>query len=614
MGYQKNDILTVTIEDMGTEGEGIGKVDGFTLFVKDAVIGDTVEVKIMKSKAHYAYARLEKVLQPSPFRAQPKCAYHRQCGGCQIQALSYEKQLVFKQGKIRNNLVRIGGFDEGFIDSIMEPIIGMEEPFHYRNKAQYPVGTDKDGNPVTGFYAGHTHSIIPNTDCALGVGENREILEIFLDYMKEYKVPAYDEETGKGLVRHVLIRKGFTSGEIMVCLVINYRGNANRRKGITGAERTVNERDVVPEFLPKQKELLTRLLQIPGMTSISVSIHTEKTNVIMGKEIHTLWGADTISDVIHVRDMEQEGYPCTGEELVFHISPLSFYQVNPVQTEKLYSLALSYAGLTGKEAVWDLYCGIGTISLFLARKAGQVHGVEIVPQAIDDARENAKRNDITNATFYVGKAEEVLPEFYERLSAGAKKSIEDDSVLREVDGRSRDMGQAAMLHPDVIVVDPPRKGCDQACLDTMLKMQPERIVYVSCDSATLARDLKILCDGGYELRKVRGVDQFGHTVHVETVVLLSGKNKETVNFDIDVPALGIRTSERATYTEIKKYIKEKYGLNVSNLYIAQVKEKCGIDMRENYNLPKSEDSRQPKCPEEKEQAILEALKHFGLVK
>lgn len=520
MGYQKNDILTVTIEDMGTEGEGIGKVDGFTLFVKDAVIGDTVEVKIMKSKAHYAYARLEKVLQPSPFRAQPKCAYHRQCGGCQIQALSYEKQLVFKQGKIRNNLVRIGGFDEGFIDSIMEPIIGMEEPFHYRNKAQYPVGTDKDGNPVTGFYAGHTHSIIPNTDCALGVGENREILEIFLDYMKEYKVPAYDEETGKGLVRHVLIRKGFTSGEIMVCLVINYRGNANRRKGITGAERTVNERDVVPEFLPKQKELLTRLLQIPGMTSISVSIHTEKTNVIMGKEIHTLWGADTISDVIHVRDMEQEGYPCTGEELVFHISPLSFYQVNPVQTEKLYSLALSYAGLTGKEAVWDLYCGIGTISLFLARKAGQVHGVEIVPQAIDDARENAKRNDITNATFYVGKAEEVLPEFYERLSAGAKKSIEDDSVLREVDGRSRDMGQAAMLHPDVIVVDPPRKGCDQACLDTMLKMQPERIVYVSCDSATLARDLKILCDGGYELRKVRGVDQFGHTVHVETVACL----------------------------------------------------------------------------------------------
>ena len=614
MGYQKNDILTVTIEDMGTEGEGIGKVDGFTLFVKDAVIGDTVEVKIMKSKAHYAYARLEKVLQPSPFRAQPKCAYHRQCGGCQIQALSYDKQLEFKQGKIRNNLVRIGGFDEGFIDSIMEPIIGMEEPFHYRNKAQYPVGTDKDGNPVTGFYAGHTHSIIPNTDCALGVGENREILEIILDYMKEYKVPAYDEETGKGLVRHVLIRKGFTSGEIMVCLVINYRGNANRRKGITGAERTVNERDVVPEFLPKQKELLTRLLQIPGMTSISVSIHTEKTNVIMGKEIHTLWGADTISDVIHVRDMEQEGYPCTGEELVFHISPLSFYQVNPVQTEKLYSLALSYAGLTGKEAVWDLYCGIGTISLFLARKAGQVHGVEIVPQAIDDARENAKRNDITNATFYVGKAEEVLPEFYERLSAGAKKSIEDDSVLREVDGRSRDRGQAAMLHPDVIVVDPPRKGCDQACLDTMLKMQPERIVYVSCDSATLARDLKILCDGGYELRKVRGVDQFGHTVHVETVVLLSGKNKETVNFDIDVPALGIRTSERATYTEIKKYIKEKYGLNVSNLYIAQVKEKCGIDMRENYNLPKSEDSRQPKCPEEKEQAILEALKHFGLVK
>ncbi|MBQ7934139.1 MAG: 23S rRNA (uracil(1939)-C(5))-methyltransferase RlmD [Lachnospiraceae bacterium] len=492
MGYQKNDILTVTIEDMGTEGEGIGKVDGFTLFVKDAVIGDTAEVKIMKSKAHYAYARLEKVLQPSPFRVVPKCAYHRQCGGCQIQALSYEKQLAFKQAKIRNNLVRIGGFAESFVDSIMEPIVGMEEPFHYRNKAQYPVGTDKDGNPVTGFYAGRTHSIIPNTDCALGVEENREILEIILDHMKEYKVPAYDEETGKGLVRHVLIRKGFTSGEIMVCLVINYRGKANR--GI--------------EFLPKQKELLNRLQQIPGMSSISVSIHTEKTNVIMGKEIHTLWGADTISDVIHVRDMDRQGYPCTGEELVFHISPLSFYQVNPVQTEKLYSLALSYAGLTGQEAVWDLYCGIGTISLFLGGKAGQVYGVEIVPQAIDDAWENAKRNGITNATFYVGKAEEVLPEFYERLSA-------------ETDKKGPAAGQADMLHPDVIVVDPPRKGCDQACLDTMLKMQPEKIVYVSCDSATLARDLKILCEGGYELKKVRGVDQFGHTVHVETVCLLS---------------------------------------------------------------------------------------------
>ncbi len=484
MSYQKNDIITVTIEDMGTEGEGIGKVDGFTLFVKDAVIGDTVEAKIMKSKAHYAYARLEKVLQPSPFRVQPQCAFHRQCGGCQIQALSYEKQLAFKQDKIRNNLIRIGGFAPEFIDGVMEPIVGMEEPFHYRNKAQYPVGTDKDGNPITGFYAGRTHSIIANTDCSLGAKENQAILECILDYMKKNRVSAYDETTGKGLVRHVLIRTGFTSGEIMVCLVINYRGEKNQK-----------------EFLPRQQELLDALQQIPGMKSISVSINTEKTNVIMGKEIHTLWGTDTISDTIHVRDMEQQGYPCTGQELTFHISPLSFYQVNPVQTEKLYSLALSYAGLTGKETVWDLYCGIGTISLFLAQKAGRVYGVEIIPQAIDDARENAIRNNLSNASFFVGKAEEVLPQFYEQQSSGEAQETD-------------------MLHPDVIVVDPPRKGCDEACLSTMLKMAPSRIVYVSCDSATLARDLKILCDGGYEIKKVRGVDQFGHTVHVEVATLL----------------------------------------------------------------------------------------------
>lgn len=479
MEFQKNDIVTVKIEDIGNEGEGIGKADGFTLFVKDAVVGDVVEARILKNKKHYAYARLERVITPSPFRVNPLCKFHRQCGGCQLQALSYERQLQFKQDKIRNNLIRIGGFEPDFIDKVMEPVVGMEEPFYYRNKAQYPVGTDKEGNVITGFYAGRTHSIIANTECHLGVSENKEILEIILEHMKQYHVSAYDEATGEGLVRHILIRKGFTSGEIMVCLVMN--GEA--------------------EFLPGQQALLDKLAAVPGMTCISVSINREKTNVIMGKEIHTLWGSDTISDTIHVRDMSREGYPYTGRELSFHISPLSFYQVNPVQTEKLYSLALEYAGLTGQETVWDLYCGIGTISLFLAGDAKKVCGVEIIPQAIEDARENAKRNGINNAEFFVGKAEEVLPKFYEQ---GAQDATED----------------ANLLHPDVIVVDPPRKGCDEACLSTMLKMQPSRIVYVSCDSATLARDLKILCDGGYELRKVRGVDQFGQTVHVETVCCL----------------------------------------------------------------------------------------------
>ena len=489
MVYNKNDIVTVTIEDIGTEGEGIGKVDGFPLFVKDALVGDTIEAKILKAKKNYAYARVEKILKPSPYRVEPRCAFHRQCGGCQIQALSYEKQLEFKQKKVFNNLVRIGGFSEEFISSIMEPIVGMDDPWHYRNKAQYPVGIDKTGKIVTGFYAGRTHSIIPNTRCHLGDEGNQQILEIILEFMEKYGIEAYEEESGKGQVRHVLIRTGFTSKEIMVCLVINGRGKAKK-----------------DEFIAHQDQLIEELTKIPGMTSISVSINTENTNVIMGKEIHLLWGSPTIQDVIHVRDMEKEGYPFTGQQLTFKISPLSFYQVNPVQTEKLYSLALQYAGLTGKETVWDLYCGIGTISLFLSQKAKKVYGVEIVPQAIEDARENAVRNGIKNTEFFVGKAEEVLPEYYEKMGRGTGST----DVVQKEDGD--------MLHPDVIVVDPPRKGCDGACLDTMLKMQPERIVYVSCDSATMARDVKILCDGGYELKRVRPVDQFGHTVHVECVI------------------------------------------------------------------------------------------------
>lgn len=515
MEYKKNDIVTVEIQDISNEGEGIGKIDGYPFFVKDAVIGDIAKVRVTKVKKNYSFGRLEKVLIPSPFRVEPVCPIHRQCGGCQIQAMSYEKQLQFKESKIKNNLVRIGGFDPEFVDSIMEPIVGMENPFRYRNKAQYPIGTDKEGNPAAGFYAGRTHSIIANTDCYLGAEENKQILEIILAYMKENGVTAYNENTGKGLLRHVLIRKGFTSGELMVCLVINWREKEsgtndvlckNKRqvsdKGTGGRQacqragsrkgKFVNPHEGCVQYLPAQEKLLTVLSEIPGMTSISVSINTENTNVIMGKEVHTIWGRERIKDTIHVRDT-LNGFAMTDKGITFLISPLSFYQVNPVQTEKLYSLALEYAGLTGAETVWDLYCGIGTISLFLAGAAKQVFGVEIVPQAIEDAKENAAANGIKNAEFFMGKAEEVLPEKYEKEG----------------------------IYADVIVVDPPRKGCDGACLETMLKMQPERIVYVSCDSATLARDLKVLCDGGYEVKRIRGVDQFGMTVHVETVVLMS---------------------------------------------------------------------------------------------
>lgn len=486
MDYEKNQILTVEITDMTSEGEGVGKKDGFPFFIKDTVIGDKAEIRVTRVKKNYAYGRLEKVLTPSPFRIDPKCAFHKQCGGCQIQSMSYEKQLEFKDARVRNNLIRIGGFAPEKIDNIMEPILGMEEPFYYRNKAQYPVGQNKEGEPVTGFYAGRTHSIVANTECHLGVKENKEILEIILAYMRENRVPAYDESTGKGLIRHVLIRKGFFSGEIMVCLVVNLKG-AQRK-------------------LPAQQKLLDKLLTIPNMTSVSLNINTERTNVILGQEIRLIWGKATIKDTIHVCDADNN-FERTGRGITYAISPVSFYQVNPVQTEKLYSLALSFAELTGQETVWDLYCGIGTISLFLAEKAKKVYGVEVIPQAVENARENAVSNGIFNAEFFVGKAEEVLPEKYKK------------------DG----------IFADVIVVDPPRKGCDTACLDTILKMTPLRVVYVSCDSATLARDLKVLCGGGYEVERVRAVDMFPMTVGVETVCLLSNRKPDArVKIDVDL--------------------------------------------------------------------------------
>ena len=490
--YKKNDIVTVTIEDIGNDGEGIGKVDGYTLFVKDAVIGDTVEARITKCKKNYGYARTEKVVTPSSFRVEPKCKYHRQCGGCQIQAMSYDRQLAYKQEKVRNNLIRIGGFAEDVIDRIMEPIVGMDEPWHYRNKAQYPVGYNRQGELVTGFYAGRTHDIIANMDCALGAKENCLILEAVLAYMRENSVTAYLENDGTGLVRHVLIRTGFASGQIMVCLVINGKKLPAEDKlveKLLGLELSAGK---VPECRVNG-EHSQESANDRRIVSIALSVNGERTNVIMGKEIRVLWGSERIEDSLRILGTE--------EQVTFKISPLSFYQVNPKQTEKLYSLAVDYAGLTGNETVWDLYCGIGTISLFMAKRAKHVYGVEVIPEAIEDARENARNNGIRNAEFFVGKAEEVLPEFYARKSA-------------------KDSSEEQMRHPDVIVVDPPRKGCDEKCLETMLAMKPERIVYVSCDSATLARDLKILAEGGYELKKVRAVDQFGHSVHVECVVMM----------------------------------------------------------------------------------------------
>lgn len=469
---KKNDVFTVTIEDMGEDGAGIGKTDGYTWFIKDALIGDVIQASVMKMKKNYGFARLVKILEPAPGRVEARCPVARACGGCQLQELDYREQLRFKERKVYNHLKRIGGMDRLFLPEdrekaagvpnavVMEPIIGMEDPWRYRNKAQYPVGLGKDGQPAAGFYAGRTHSLIPapGLDCLLGCQENKELLKIILDFMKEYKIPPYDEAAHQGLVRHVLLRKGFSSGGLMVCLVIN------------------------GEELPHGGELAERL-RAAGVSSVSYSVNMERTNVIMGTRIVDLYGPGYITDTIG--------------DIEYRISPLSFYQVNPVQTEKLYGTALEFADLSGGETVWDLYCGIGTISSFLAKKAGKVYGVEIIPQAIEDARENARRNGIENVEFFVGKAEEVLPEQYERNHVRA----------------------------DVIVVDPPRKGCDPVCLETILKMAPERVVYVSCDSATLARDVKFLEENGYRATRVRPVDMFPMGGHCECVVKLERVGK-----------------------------------------------------------------------------------------
>lgn len=464
---QKNDRISMRIEDQGMGGEGIGHYEGMTFFVKDAIIGDEITAGVTKLKKGYGYARLISIERPSKDRIEAPCPVAKRCGGCQLQAMRYEAQLVYKAEKVKNDLKRIGGFSEEVLEQVMQPIVGMEHCYRYRNKAQFPCGTDKSGEPVFGFFAARTHEVIPIEDCLLGVEENALVLDAVRGYRKRYHVLAYDETTGRGSIRHVLIRKGFTSGELMVCLIVN------------------------DKKLPHEEKLTALLRKIPGMTSISLNVNQEQTNRILGDEVRLLWGSPTITDTIHrVREEKTGEFVQTGEAVTYAISPKSFYQVNPVQTEKLYSIALDFADLHGEEIVWDLYCGIGTISLFLAKHAKHVYGVEVIPEAIADARENALANGIENATFYVGKAEDVIPKWGEG-------------------------------HPDVIVVDPPRKGCDRVCIDTMLAMAPSRIVYVSCDPATLARDLRLLTEGGYVLRAVRPVDQFCHSVHVETCVLLT---------------------------------------------------------------------------------------------
>ena len=455
----KNDIVRLTIEDMSLEGAGIGHTDGVTIFVKDAVVGDVCDVIITKVKKTYCFGALKEVVTAGPFRVTPACAIAKQCGGCQIMQVSYDKQLELKDNIVANNLVKIGGYDRAYVDSIREPIMGMSDPFRYRNKAQVPIGMDKDGNIIAGFYGARSHRIVPSTDCKICSKKSMDIVYAVIDYMKECGVSPYGEASGKGLIRHVLVREGKATGETMVCVVVN------------------------GDLLPKVDVLVSHVKAVePSLTSLVLNINTRRDNVIMGYETKVLYGKEAIRDTITLTN---------GDTIAFDISANSFYQVNHDQMERLYSKALEYADLHGTEDVWDLYCGIGTISLSMAKHAARVIGIEVVPQAIENAKANAALNGLTNTEFYCGEAEVVLPKIYEKMS-----------------------------HPDVIMVDPPRKGCDVVALDTMIAMAPERIVYVSCDSATLARDLKHLEKHGYHLKRYTVCDQFGHTMHTETVVLL----------------------------------------------------------------------------------------------
>ena len=542
---QKNQKLVVEIVDLSSEGAGVAKVEGYPIFVKDTLVGEKVEILVLRANKNYGFGKAINIIEASPDRVEPKCPVASKCGGCSIQHMSYDCQLRYKKNKVYQNLKRIGGFD----NIEVEDTIGMDEPFYYRNKAQYPVGYDK--GVIAGFYAANSHRIIDFDNCYIGSKRNKEILNKVKNFIVENNITAYDETTGRGTVRHILIREGHFTGEIMVCLIVN--GSKFKYK----------------------TQLAEALKDVEGVKSVSVNYNTTKSNVILGNKVETVYGSDFIIDYIG--------------DLKFEISPLSFFQVNPIQTQKLYGKALEYADLNGEEIVVDAYCGIGTISLFLAQKAKMVYGVEIVPQAIEDAKKNAKNNKIDNAEFYVGKSEEIVPELYK--TKGVK--------------------------PDVMVVDPPRKGCEESLLNLMLQMQPKRIVYVSCDSATLARDLKILCaTNEYEIKKVQPVDMFPHSGHVETVVLLSKGEVDSKKIRVEFSLEDMDMSEfqdGATYTQINDYVLEHSGLKVSNLYISQIKRKCGIEVGKNYNLPKSEDSRQPQCPPEKEKAIREAFKYFGMI-
>ena len=539
MELAKNQEHTVTIEGYGEGGMGVARIDGRVVFVHGALRGEKCRVLILKTLKSVAFAKVLEVIEPSSERITPDCPYFPRCGGCTYRHIRYEEELRLKKQRVQDNLSRIGGSDV-----TVEEILGARDTLRYRNKAQYPVS--KDG--AVGFYRARTHEVIECEHCLLVKPEADAAAEALREYMQSCRVAGYDEKTGRGLVRHLYIRSN-AAGESLVCVLVN------------------------GDKLPKEDRLVALLRDAcPKCTGIVLGTNTKKGNVILGDRYRTLWGSDRLEDTL------------CGK--TFRLSVPSFYQVNRIQAERLYAKAIEFAGLTGQETVLDLYCGAGTITLALSDHAKKVLGAEIVPEAIDDARENAARNGVKNVEFFCGDASDV-----------AKKLAREN------------------LRPDVITVDPPRKGLAADVVESIAEMQPGRVVYVSCDSATMARDVKRLADLGYTAQRACAVDMFPRADHVETVCLLSKlQSKEHIEIEVKMDELDLTSAEsKATYEEIKAYVLEHTGLKVSRLYIAQVKQKCGIIERENYNKPKSENAKQLQCPPEKEKAIKEALHHFGMI-
>lgn len=541
---KKNQIEEAEITAMSSDGNGIAKIDGMVVFVPYTAVGDKLKIRIVKVQKNYSFGIIEEILQPSPDRVDDHCPVYKKCGGCAFRHISYEAELRHKAEFVQSNLRRLGG-----LDPVMLPITPSPLVQGYRNKAQYPI-REYDGKIEAGFFAKRSHRVISCASCDLQPAFFEQILEYTKQFLEEYHISAYDEQTGKGKVRHLYIRYGEVSGEVMVCLVVN------------------------SERLPHATEYVEGLLKVcPQVVSVVLNINREQNNVILGQKCITLYGKDTIEDTL-----------C---DVRFELSPLSFYQVNRQAAEKLYRLAAEMAQFEGNELLIDLYCGAGTIGLSMASKVRELIGVEIVPDAVENAKENAKRCGVENARFICADAKE----------AAAQLAAEN-------------------LHPDVIVVDPPRKGCDLEVLQAIAAMAPKRLVMISCNSASLARDCKELEALGYHLEKSAPVDLFPRTTHVETVVLLSkgeiDSKKVRVEFSLeDMDMSGFQNY--ATYSQIKERVLQQTGLKVSSLYIAQIKQKHGIIERENYNKPKSENTRQPKCPLEKEAAITEALKYFGMI-